>query len=174
MDLTKLTMDELISLRNEIEGLIHSYDDGYLYICSVRQFGSVWEERPKSLHSLRELCDSYNGDNGIVDVYTNNPNLEYPEMDFYNYGDVMYIKTEGDYRQWIEHTKRKNLIEDVTQRLDEWDECKDKPFMYRPHFAPFWTREEVSEWVEEFEGRTWDFEPPRDMKPKYYDDEIED
>lgn len=174
MNLDKLTMDELISLRNEIDGRIYSHTDGYLYICSVRQFGSVWEERPKSLHSLRELCGEYNGDNGIVDVYTNNPNLEYPEMDFYNYGDVMYIKTEGDYRQWIEHTKRKNLIEDVTKRLDEWDECKDKPLMYRPHFAPFWTREEVSEWVEEFEGRTWDFEPPRDMKPKYYDDEIED
>ena len=29
MDLTKLTMDELISLRNKIDGLIHSYDDGY-------------------------------------------------------------------------------------------------------------------------------------------------
>lgn len=174
MDLTKLTMDELISLRNEIEGLIHSYEDGYLYICSVRQFGSVWEERPKSLHSLRELCDSYYGDNGIVDVYTNNPNLEFPEMEFENYGDVMYIKTEGDYRQWIEHTKRKNLIEDVTQRLDEWDESKNLPFKYRPSFAPIWTREEVSKWVEEFESRTWDFEPPRDMKPKYYDDEIED
>ena len=80
MDLTKLTMDELISLRNKIEGLIHSYEDGYLYICSVRQFGSVWEERPSSLYSLRELCDSYYGDNGIVDVYTNNPNLEFPEI----------------------------------------------------------------------------------------------
>ncbi len=31
MDLTKLTMDELISLRNKIEGLIHSYEDGLIY-----------------------------------------------------------------------------------------------------------------------------------------------
>ncbi len=174
MDLTKLTMDELISLRNKIENLIHSYDDGYLYICSVRQFGSVWEERPKSLHSLRELCDSYYGDNGIVDVYTNNPNLEYPEMEFENYGDVMYIRSEGDYRQWIEHTKRKNLIEDVTQRLDEWEESKNLPFKYRPSFAPHWTREDVNEWITEFENAVWEFEPPRDMKPKYFDDEIED
>ena len=164
MNLTKLTMDELISLRNEIEGLIHSYDDGYLYICSVRQFGSVWEERPKSLHSLKELCGEYNGDNGIVDVYTNNPNLKFPEMEFYNYGDVMYIKTEGDYRQWIEHTKRKNLIEDVTQRLDEWDEKKDLPLMRRPSFAPFWKREDVNQWIEEFENSVWDFTPPVSMK----------
>jgi hypothetical protein len=164
MDLTKLTMDELISLRNKIEGLIHSYDDGYLYICSVRQFGSVWEERPTSLYSLKELCGEYNGDNGIVDVYTNNPNLEFPEMEFYNYGDVMYIKTEGDYRQWIEHTKRKNLIEDVTQRLDEWESRESLPFQYRPSFKPFWKREDVNEWIEEFENTVWDFTPPLSMK----------
>lgn len=163
MDLTKLSIDELISLRNKIEDLIYSYDDGYLYICRVRQFGSVWEERPKSLHSLRELCDSYYGDNGVVDVYTNNPNLKFPEMEFYNYGDVMYIKTEGDYRQWIEHTKRKNLIEDVTKRLDEWGEKKDLPLMYRSSFVPIWTREDVSEWVTEFENTNWDFTPPVPM-----------
>ena len=164
MDLTKLTMDELISLRNEIERLIHSYEDGYIYICSVRQFGIVWEERPKSLHSLRELCDSYYGDNCIVDVYTNNPNLEFPEMEFYNYGDVMYINSEYDYREWIKYTKAKNLIEDVTQRLDEWDESKNLPFKYRPSFAPFWTREQLNEWIEEFENTVWDFTPPVSMK----------
>lgn len=173
MNLSKLTIDELISLRNEIEDIINSYDDGYLYICSVRQFGSVWEERPKSLHSLKELCDSYNGDNGIVDVYTNNPNLRFTEMEFYNYGDVMYIKSEDDYREWIKHTKTKNLIEDVTRQLDDWDESKNLPFKYRPSFAPIWTREEVSEWVEEFENTKWEFKPPRDMKPNYFDDDSE-
>jgi hypothetical protein len=45
-------------------------------------------------------------------------------MEFENYGDVMYIKSEDDYREWIKHTKAKNLIEDVTQRLDEWDKSK--------------------------------------------------
>lgn len=163
MDLTKLSIDELISLRNKIENLIYSYDDGYLYICRVRHFNSVWEERPKSLHSLRELCGEYNGDNGIVDVYTNNPNLIFPEMEFYNYGDVMYIRSEGDYRQWIEHTQRKNFIEDVTQRLDEWEEKKDLPLIYRSSFAPIWTREDVSEWVTEFENTNWDFTPPVSM-----------
>ncbi len=167
MDLTKLTMDELISLRNKIEGLIHSYEDGYIYICSVRQFGSVWEERPKSLHSLRELCDSYNGDNGIVDVYTNNPNLEFPEMEFENYGDVMFIKSEYDYREWIKYTKDKNLIEEVTQRLDIWDNRESKPFQYRPTFAPIWTREDVSEWVTDFENTKWDFVEPKSIKVNY-------
>ena len=164
MDLTKLTMDELISLRNEIDGLIHSYEDGYLYICSVRQFGSVWEERPTSIYSLRELCDSYYGDNGIVDVYTNNPNLGFPEMEFENYGDVMYIKSEDDYREWIKHNKTKNLIKDVTQRLDEWDGRENVSFQRRPSFKPIWTREDVSEWIKEFENTKWDFEPPVSMK----------
>jgi hypothetical protein len=171
MDLTKLTMEELISLRNKIEGLIHSYEDGYIYICSVRQFGSVWEERPASLYSLKELCGSYNGDNGIVDVYTNNPNLKFPEMDFYNYGDVMYIETEGDYREWIKYNKDKNLIEDVTQRLDEWDESKNLPFIHRPSFAPYWTREDVNNWVTEFENTVWDFTPPVSMKEEYSEEE---
>ena len=174
MNLDKLTMDELISLRNKIEYKINSYEDGYLYICSVRQFGSVWEERPSSLYSLKELCDSYNGDNGIVDVYTNNPNLEFPEMEFENYGDVMFIKSEDDYRDWVKYNKEKNFIDDVTQRLDEWDESKNSPFKYRPSFAPIWTREDLNEWVTGFESKTWDFTEPRSMKVKYSEEDGED
>jgi hypothetical protein len=174
MNLDKLTMDELISLRNEIQGKIHSYTDGYLYICSVRQFGSVWEEKPSSLYGLKELCDSYYGDNGIVDVYTNNPNLEFPEMEFQNYGDVMFIKSEDDYRDWVKYNKEKNFIDDVTQRLDEWDEKKDLPLMYRPYSAPIWTREDVNEWVTEFESKKWDFVEPRSMKINYLEEDDED
>jgi hypothetical protein len=85
-------------------------------------------------------------------------------MEFYNYGDVMYIKSEDDYREWIKHTKAKNLIEDVTQRLDEWENKDSVPFQYRPSFAPHWTREDVNEWIEEFENTKWDFTPPVSMK----------
>ena len=171
MNLDKLTMDELISLRNEIDDRIYNYTDGYLYICSVRQFGSVWEEKPSSLYSLRELCDSYTGDNGIVDVYTNNPNLEFPEMEFYNYGDVCYIKSEYDYREWVKYTKEKRFIEDVTERVNEWEVCKDKPLMLRPMFAPIWSKEQVEEFTKEFESKTWDFVEPRSMKKQYNDED---
>ena len=173
MNLDKLTMDELISLRNEIEGRIHSFEDGYIYICSVRQFGSVWEERPSSLYSLKELCDSYHGDNGIVDVYTNNPNLEFPEMEFYNYGDVEFIKSEYDYREWVKYNKEKYFVESVTEKVNEWEECKDKPLMCRPMFAPIWTKEQVEEFTKEFESKTWDFTEPRSMKINYLDDDDE-
>ena len=171
MNLEKLTMDELISLRNEIDNKIYNYTDGYLYICSVRQFGSVWEEKPNSLYALKELCGSYNGDNGIVDVYTNNPNLEFPEMEFYNYGDVCYIKSEDDYREWIKYNKDKNLIEDVTQRLEDWENKDNVPFSYRPQYAPFWTREELNGWITEFKSKKWDFTEPRSMKKNDFEDE---
>jgi hypothetical protein len=69
MNLDKLTMDELISLRNEIQGKIHSYTDGYLYICSVRQFGSVWEENPSSLYGLKELVSNIISRASILNHY---------------------------------------------------------------------------------------------------------
>jgi len=171
MNLEKLTMDELISLRNEIDNRIYNYTDGYLYICSVRQFGSVWEDKPKSLYSLRELCDSYTGDNGIVDVYTNNPNLEFLEMEFYNYGDVCYINSEYDYREWVKYTKEKRFIDSVTKRLNDWENGeKDLPFKYRPS-PPHWTKEQVEEFTKDFESKTWDFVEPRSMKKQYNDED---
>ena len=88
-------------------------------------------------------------------------------MEFKNYGDVMFIKSENDYRDWVKYNKEKNFIDDVTQRLDEWDESKNSPFKYRPSFAPHWTREDVSEWIEEFENTKWDFVEPRSMKKEY-------
>jgi len=173
MNLDNLKMDELISLRNEIEGRIQSYTDGYLYICSVRCYGSVWEERPMSLYSLRELCNSYNGDNGIVDVYTNNPNLEFSEMEFYNYGDVNFIKSEYDYREWVKYTKEKRFIEDVTERVSNWENGdKDLPFIRRP-FAPIWVKEQVDEFTEDFESKTWNFTEPVSMKKDYFQDGVE-
>jgi hypothetical protein len=148
MDLTKLTMDELISLRNKIEGLIHSYEDGYFYICSVRQFGSVWEERPSSLYSLKELC--------VNTMVTMVLLMFIPTTQIWNFlkwsFKIMVMLCISNQKMIIESglntLKTKNLIEDVTQRLDEWDESKDLPFKYRPSFAPHWTREDVSEWVE--------------------------
>ena len=92
-------------------------------------------------------------------------------MEFYNYGDVCYIKSEYDYREWVKYVKEKNFIKDVTERVTEWEECKDKPLRYRPMFAPIWTKEQVDEFTKEFESKTWDFVEPTPMKVEYNDEE---
>jgi hypothetical protein len=46
--------------------------------------------------------------------------------------------------------------------------------MYRPYSAPIWTREDLNEWVTEFESKTWDFTEPRSMKVKYSEEDGED
>jgi hypothetical protein len=62
----------------------------------------------------------------------------------------------------------------VTQRLDEWDESKNLPFKYRPSFAPHWTREDVNEWIEEFENTKWDFVEPRSIKINYLEEDTDE
>jgi hypothetical protein len=164
MNLDKLTINELIDLKYEINRKINSYSDGYLYICSIRQFGSVSETKVRSIYSLRELCDEFNGENGIVDVYTNNPNLKYPEMEFYNYGDIMLIESEYDYREWVKYTKEKNFIEKVTNEIERWENGeKHLPFANRP-LKPIFTEEEVKEYVSEFESKEWNFKQPINLK----------
>jgi hypothetical protein len=70
--------------------------------------------------------------------------------------------------------RSKNLIKDVTQRLDEWESRDSVPFKYRPSFAPIWTREDVSEWVTEFESKKWDFVEPRSMKKEYSEEDSDE
>ena len=93
MEFSNLSFDELIELRNKVNNLIYSHEDGYLYICKVRSYGRNWTENIKNTLELEELCDRYNGDDGIVDVYSTNPNLK----GIYNYGALMYIESKEDY-----------------------------------------------------------------------------
>ena len=76
MELSNIPIKELVELRNTISNMISSYDDGYLYICKVRSYGRNWTENIKNTLELEELCNRYNGDDGIVDVYSTNPNLK--------------------------------------------------------------------------------------------------
>ena len=48
--------------------------DGFLYVTKLRCYGSIRWENHKNEYSVKNLCDEYYGDNGIVEVYTNNPN----------------------------------------------------------------------------------------------------
>jgi hypothetical protein len=84
-------------------------------------------------------------------------------MEFYNYGDIMYIKSEYDYREWVKYKKSKNLIEDITKSLKKWDERDNYPFKQRP-FEPIYSKEDLDEMVQNFQNTNWDFIEPVQLK----------
>ena len=148
-----MSLESLTMLRNSIDNIIHSRKDGYFYICRVRSFGRVWDiDYIHNTYTLQELCDEYSGDNGIVDVYSNNPDL-----DVVNYaGDNMFIPTIEDYNKWKEYTtlsndikyyngsntygpfvtldvnEMKKEIEDLKKQLDTMDKDFVSPVSYNP------------------------------------------
>ena len=44
IDISNLTIDELVSLREDINNRILDYEDGFIYICNVRSYGRNWNE----------------------------------------------------------------------------------------------------------------------------------
>ena len=101
MNLSDYTFEELVKLRNEIEDRLYSTSDGFLYICKVRSYGRNWNEQPNNTYVLNQLCYQYNGDDGIVDVYTTNPDLN-----LQNYGGVYYIKSDPPGTLYRRHLHR--------------------------------------------------------------------
>ena len=156
IDLSEYTIDELVSLRNEISHTITNYEDGHLYICNVRSYGRFWRDRSiTNTHTLQELCYEYYGDNGIVDVYTTNSDLKIE-----NYGDTMYIKSEEDYNKWKEYEDLKRVIPEYEKTLEEWENRDNMTFNQRPFFEPGYDREYVSKLKEELKNFDMSFTPP--------------
>jgi len=142
MDLSKYTLQELVELKSTIDGIITEYRDGYFYICEVRSYGRTWTENwIYNTHVLQELCNKYDGYDGIVDVYSNNPDLSF----IGNYGDVMFVSSVDDYEKWKTYMYIKNGIPSLEKELDEWDNRDNVPFNKRPYFAPIDTREDLAE-----------------------------
>ena len=74
---------------NELYSQICNYSDGYIYLSCLRCYGSLtWEDHVNEI-TVQQLCNGYYGDNGIVDVYTNNPNHS-----IITYGDVKVMPLE--------------------------------------------------------------------------------
>jgi hypothetical protein len=59
---------------NEIYNELLECSDGFIYLTCLRCYGSISWNSHKNSFLVQELCDEYYGDNGIVHVYTNNPN----------------------------------------------------------------------------------------------------
>ena len=160
MDLSNLSFEELVELRNTVDGMIRSYKDGYLYICKVRSYGRNWTEYPNNVVELDELCLRYDGQDGIVDVYTTNPNLG----SFYNYGDLMYIESQEDYNNWCTYDELVRLIPRIKKELDAWDNRDNTPFRNRPMFSPVYTREDLAEFERKLAEYDMSFVPPKPIR----------
>jgi hypothetical protein len=156
-DMEMLKLDALVELRNEINQLIQDYKDGYFYICEVRSYGRNWKESGiYNTKSLQDLCYEYNGDDGIVDVYSNNPDLS----SLYNYGDVMFVPTKEDLAKWKDYTYLTNRIPRVEEELNKWDKRDDVPFKYRPMFEPTHSREDLEHLKKRLEDFNMSFVAP--------------
>jgi len=160
INLTLLTNEELIELKNRIESHLHSQEDGYFYICVIRSWGRVSTRKLSNLYSVNELCYEYGGDNGIVDVYSNNPNLDKLEN---NAGSEYFVQSERDYDMWKTYRNLTRLVEDLEQSLDEWENRENVPFKQRPHFKPTCTREELDEYKKELDDFDMSFTPPKSV-----------
>jgi hypothetical protein len=156
-DITKYTIEELISLKDEISSRIHQYDDGYIYICNVRSYGRNWVENLTNTHSLQELCNVYDGDNGIIDVYSTNPDLSHIDC----YGGLRYIKSKKDYEQWKEYRELNYLIVDIADSIVKWNN-RDKisSFYSRPMFEPVYTLEDLENFKKKLEDFDMNFSEP--------------
>ena len=157
MELNHLTIDELVELKSQINNRIYSYDDGYFYICNVRSYGRNWQEHTFNSHTLQELCYMYNGDDGIVDVYSNNPNLG----ELQNYGDTMFVPTKEDYTKWKEYEYLKKQIPEIEQELKDWDDRDSVPFNQRPLFEPIYSIEDLETMKKELQEFDMSFVPPK-------------
>ena len=84
---------------------LYTEPDGFRYITNTRCYGANTYEEHKNYFTVMLLCSEYYGDNGIVDVYTNNPLYKkeeyldnaYNENDecnpdiIFTYGDIEYL-----------------------------------------------------------------------------------
>jgi hypothetical protein len=166
--LKNLSMEELLEVQSKSSSIIHNFKDGYFYICKVRSYGRNWRAWDiYNFNALQELCYQYYGEEGIVDVYSNNPDLS--KLD--NYGVVMFVPSVEDHQIWMEYTYLKNSIPEYENELKAWEERENVPFRERPYFAPIHTREDIDEQILKLENFDMSFIAPVSVKYVHKDDE---
>lgn len=144
--LKNLNIKELQEVRDNTDILIRNYEDGFVYECHVRSYGRMWTERHLNEITLQELLYDYSGDDGVVDVYTNNPNL-----DVSNYGNTFYFPTMEDAEVWRRYTYIQNNIPIWKKDLEEWQNRDNVPFNKRPLFEPYYKEQDIINFVLELE-----------------------
>ena len=155
MDFTKYSVEELRELQNKIGNYLHDMNDGFVYICNIRSYGNNWKNVLTNERAVNDLCEQYDGYDGIVDVYTTNPDAKIS-----NYGQVMYIQTEMDYEKWKKSNELIGLIKSAEEKLKNWENRDNIPFHSRPTFSPMWTEQDILGWRNELELLEWTYEEP--------------
>lgn len=138
MDFTKYSVEELRELQNKIGNYIQNLNDGFVYICRVRSYGNRWKNVLTNERAVNDLCEQYDGYDGIVDVYTTNPDAKIS-----NYGEVNYIKSQEDYNKWYGASSFVDDIKNYEDGLKRWEDRENVPFHSRPTFAPTYTQEDI-------------------------------
>jgi hypothetical protein len=155
IDFTKYSVEELRELENKIAYYLEKHNDGFIYICEVRSYGNNWKNTLTNELTVNDLCAQYDGYDGIVDVYTTNPDAKIS-----NYGQVMYIKSEDQYLKWKKSETLISQIKSAEDRLAKWNDRDNIPFHSRPSFAPMWNEQDILGWRNELETIEWDYEEP--------------
>lgn len=137
--LKNLSIVELNEVRNTTANLIHEYEDGFQYECKVRSYGRNWTQKLNNSHAVQDLCYEYDGDDGIIDVYTNNPDLSIS-----NYGNTYYFPSMEDAKCWRDFIYIKNNLPGWKKELVDWENREDIPYNQRPHYAPSETEEDIA------------------------------
>jgi hypothetical protein len=167
MDFTKYSVEELRELQNNIAYYLENRNDGFIYICEVRSYGNRWKNILTNELTVNDLCIQYDGYDGIVDVYTTNPDAKIS-----NYGEVNYIKSEEDYRKWKDAKSLVSDIKDYEDRLKKWNDRENIPFHSRPTFAPMYTQGDIDVLKNKFKT-IGEYEKPTSIK-KCEDDYLDD
>ena len=164
MDFTQHSVEELRELQNKISYYLQTRNDGFVYICEIRSYGRNWKVELTNELAVNDLCIEYDGYDGIVDVYTTNP-----DANISNYGEVNYIKSEDQYRKWKQSETLISQIKSAEDKLAKWNDRDNIPFHSRPTFAPMWTEQDILGWRNELETIEWDYEEPVSIKKSEYD-----
>ena len=167
MDLSNYTIEQLVELKDKINSQIYSFEDGYFYICKINSYGRSWEDKGiTNPYTLQELCYQYNGDEGILNVYTNNPDLNID-----NYGKVMYVPTKEDLKKWKNYRFIETHIPGWEKELEEWENRDNVPFSRRPLFAPIYSVETIEEYKKEMSELEGTFVKPVTIERHFENEE---
>jgi hypothetical protein len=154
--LKNLSLEELVEARDAANQLIGSYADGYFYICKVYSYGRNWKQFPKNVKVLEDLCYEYGGDEGVLYVYSNNPDIG----KVYSSGGSYFVPTMEDYEKWHSYDLLKKLIPEIEKEWEEWENRDNVPFNSRPYFAPIHSKEDLESMKKRLEEYDMNFTAP--------------